>query len=597
MTTMVERMNGRGPYMRRTHGSERRGVTPVPDLHFAAQRRQSRADKELIIAKMLQRERNTNTPEKFSLGNHELPAFQHKSELLANIDAYKAVIVGGETGSGKSTQLPQYLYEAGYDMTIMLVPRRIIADGLGERIREELTSQIADIDAEEVVGIIHGERVERHENNKILVMTPNTFIKMEKDLRTIYGDKKLAIVADEVHEANLFTEIAVGVAAMSVRDQDGWRLVAASATHNAETLQGPFQRLNDGFVPTVEIQGRPFSVELREESELTPMQAYARDAHEHKKAMIFTSGKKEIQHIIDETRRELDLIEKGLSDTVIFRILHGELTEAELSHVDDPIPEGHRLVVVSSPAGMSGITIPGVTYVATDGTINRSELDEDRASGLRRCYLSKAGITQQIGRAGRDVPGGVGVLCEPVMIRQKNQRVSQQSQSDKEMTGGMPYVPFTERTEHEPAEIYSTNLSRIVLSVATLGYSFAELNEYIPHRVKQESIINAEEVLARLGALDDDALITELGKGMDKFPVTPELARGLYEANGLGRSLQHMARAAFIAAAVDVGGLQDYTADETVARVRKQIIRHTTDDDFIAQLDLMTKLYERTDDE
>jgi len=592
---MAERQNGRAPFTRRNHGSERRGVTPVPDLNFAALRRQSQGDRERILEKM--RERVAVAPEKFSLGNHELPAFKHKAELVANIDAYKAVIVGGETGSGKSTQLPQYLYEAGYDMTIMLVPRRVIADGLGDRIRDELTSQIADINADETVGIIHGERVERHENNKILVMTPNTFIKMEKDLRALYGDKKLAIVADEIHEANLFTEIAVGVAAMSVRDQENWRLIAASATHNIETLQGPFQMLNNGFVPTVEIKGRPFNVELREEPELTPMQAYARDGHDHAKAMIFTSGKKEIQHIIEETRRELELNEKRSSEKVIFRILHGELTEAELSHVDDPMPEGYRLVVVSSPAGMSGITIPGVTYVATDGTINRSELDDDKASGLRRCYLSKAGITQQIGRAGRDVPGGIGVLCSPVMLKRKNQRTGKELENDEDSLKGMPYKHFSERAEHEPPEIYSTNLSRIILSVAALGYSFAELNEYIPHRVTQDSIINAEEVLARLGALDDDNLITELGRGMDKFPVTPELARGLYEASRPGRSLQHMARAAFIASAVDVGGLQDHQADETAARLRRQIIRHTTDDDFIAQLDLMTKLYERTDDE
>jgi HrpA-like RNA helicase len=601
---MGERMNGRAPYARRTQGSGQRGHAPTPSFHETEYRlRQSRQDREKTFALWKPREREAVAEEHLGLGNRELPAFNHKFELVANIEAHKAVIVGGETGSGKSTQLPQYLYEAGYDMTIMLVPRRVIADGLGDRIRAELAGQIEGLDVGETVGIIHGERVERHGNNKIMVMTPNTFIKMEKELRELYGDKKLAIIADEIHEANLFTEIAVGVAALSVRDQENWRLVAASATHNTKTLQAPFSKLNDGYVPSVEIKGRPFNVELREEPALNPMQAYARDSFNyeegvvaHEKTMIFTSGKKEIQYIIDGTRRELEKLEKGSSNRVIFRVLHGELTETELSHINDPIPEGYRLVVVSSPAGMSGITIPGVTYVATDGTINRSELDDDKASGLMRRQLSKAGITQQIGRAGRDVAGGIGVLCAPVIVKNPKKGAKEKPTKtcdENDEPKGIVFTPFTKRIEHEPPEIYSTNLSRVVLSVSSLGYNFAELNEYIPHPVQEPNIISAEKALKRLGALDANGVVTKMGKGMDRYPVTPELARGLYEAEG-HHIAQHMARAAFIAAAIDVGGLQDHQATEEAKKMRRQIIRSTSSDDFIVQLDLMTKLYERT---
>lgn len=588
---MAERLNGRSPYTRRTYGSERRGSTPVPAYSLVERQKQSQEDKARLQRLIReQSERLVETPERPSLGNRELPAFKHKAELVGTIESHKATVVGGETGSGKSTQLPQYLYEAGYDMTVMLVPRRVIADGLGDRVREELSSQIEGFNAEEEVGIIHGERVERHDNNKIVVMTPNTFIKMQTELSETHGDKKVAIVADEIHEANLYTEIAVGVAALSVQQNDNWRLVAASATHNADTLEAPFQKLNNGFVPKVEIEGRPFNVELREEPELTPMQAYARDGHEHTKAMIFTSGKEEISHIIEQTRNELESQQRGSSNDVVFRILHGELTEIELSHIDDPIPEGQRLVVVSSPAGMSGITIPGVTYVVTDGTINRSELDEDKADGLRRHTLSKAGVTQQIGRAGRDVPGGIGVLCAPVVVKKRGA-----ARDENSSLAPNTFTPFNEREAHEPPEIYSTNLERIVLSVATLGYNFSELNEYIPHPVQQIDIVNAEEALARIGALDDENKVTSVGAKMNEYPIMPELARGLVEA-GHSRTLQHMVRAAFIAAAIDVGGIQDYRASEDAQKTRRQIIRHTSEDDLIVQLDLMTKLYERTDE-
>lgn len=594
---MVERFNGKAPYVRRTHGSERRGVRPVPDLDFGYTQRQSMQDRQKVLA--LIRERHRQQAEKIhdhGLGNPDLPAFKHKAELVANIDAHKAVIVGGETGSGKSTQLPQYLYEAGYDMTIMLVPRRIIADGLGDRIGEELSNQIEGFKAEEEVGIIHGERTMRHKDNRIIVMTPNTFIKMKGELEQTLGDKKVAIVADEIHEANLFTEIAVGVAAMAVEKNEDWRLIAASATHNAQTLQKPFQKLNKGYVPSIEIEGRPFQIEFIEEPKLTPMEAYARDGAEHQKAMIFTSGKNEIKYIIEQTKLELEKQEKGSSDNVEFRILHGELTEFERAHIDEPTQEGRRLVIVSSPAGMSGITISGVTYVATDGTINRSELDDDNAEGLVRHYLSKAGITQQIGRAGRDVPGGVGVLCKPVVVKKGKARDELAYGSEAVLAqDGMPYKAYEDRDEHEPPEIYITNLSSVVLSVAANDYSFTQINDYIPHPVKIGGIITAEESLTRIGALDDDGKITQVGIGMEKFPVRPELARGLYEAQRSDRRM-HMARAALIAAAIDVGGIKDYDASDEALKTQRQIIRHTSKDDLIVELDLMTKLFERTDE-
>ena len=586
---MTEKTNGEAAFTRRTHGSSRRGVFPVPATSISSRQEQSRGDKARLIELMRQRNAERITELESDLGNKELPAYKHKQEILANIESYKAIILGGATGSGKSTQLPQYLYEAGYDMTIMLVPRRVIADGLGDRIRDELSNQIEGFNAEETVGIVHGERVERHDNNKILVMTPNTFIKMEQDLRERFGDKKLAIVADEIHEANLFTEIATGAAAMSVRQHESWRLIAASATHNADTLQKPFQKLNNGaYVPEIMIEGRPFDIEIQEAPTMTPMEVYASVGHEHEKTMIFTSGKREIDHIIEETKYALDKNQSGSSEKVVFRKLHGELSEYELSHIDDPIPPDCRLVIVSSPAGMSGITIPGVTLVISDGTINRQELDEDGVPGLKRDQLAKSEITQQAGRAGRDVPGGLAIIAKPTAImddilRQRGETVE---------VSQMEFVEFTNRKEHAPPEIYSTNLSRVVLSTARLNYRFSDINEYIPHPVKSSEIIKAEEALSRLGALDDEDKITTIGKFMDDFPISPELSRGLFEVRKRDGTQQQLARAAFIAAALNEGGLQDFSEKDKIEW--KKLLRTSTSNDYIAQLDIMTALEEAT---
>lgn len=587
---MAERLNGKAAFTRRTHGADRRGVFPVPSLGYVSgPNEQSKRDKQRVLDIIKQR-RQERLAEQFpDLGNKELPAYKYKQEIIANVDAYKAIILGGETGSGKSTQIPQFLYEAGYDKIFVLVPRRVIADGLGERIREEMSSQIEGFEAEKSVGIVHGERSELDEENRIIVMTPNTYVRMEADIRRKYADKKVAIMPDEVHEANLFTEISIGTAAMGVQANEHWRIIAASATHNASTLQPAFQQLNgERYVPHITIEGRPFQVELVEEPNETPMEVYARMGADHQKSMLFTSGKKEIDHIINETIAALEKNASGSSKQVVFRKLHGELSEVELAHINDEIPEGYRLVIVSSPAGMSGITIPGVTLVVTDGTINRQELDEDGIPGLRRHYLSKAGVTQQIGRAGRDVPGGIGVLAKPTtvvedMLKKRGSTIDMPQ---------MPYISFGERAEHEPPEIYSSNLSRVVLSVAALDRRFSDINPYIPHSVKQTAIINAEESLSRLGALDEEDAITVTGRSMDMFPISPELSRGLHEVRTSGRSLQQLARAALLASAVEVGGLQDFA--EKQEPTWRQLVRPTTSDDFIAQLDIMSALEEAT---
>jgi HrpA-like RNA helicase len=577
-------------FRRRDHGSERRGVFSVAaDINSLAYRQEQ--SKQAIAKKLakirLAQQARAELLQKTDLGNKSLPAYKHKQEIVANIDAYKAVILGGPTGSGKSTQLPQYLYEAGYDKTIILVPRRIIADGLGERIRDEFKDQLGAEESENLVGIVHGERVELHDDNRVMVMTPNTFNRMEKDLSEKYGDKKVAIISDEIHEANLFTEIATGIAAMAVQDHEDWRLVAASATHNSESLQKSFQALNkDSYVPMINIEGRPFNVDMEETPGMNLMEVYAKVGKEHEKAMLFTSGKREIDHIIEQTIEELNRNDPDASKSVVFRKLHGELSELELSHIDDPVPEGSRLVIVSSPAGMSGITIPGVTLVVTDGTINRQELDEDGIPGLVRHYLSKDEIIQQIGRAGRDVAGGIGYIADPTTVMDDELR-----KRGKEVeVPQMDYVPFEEREQHAPPEIYHTNLSRVVLSVAVLNLRFGDINEYIPHSVAPSAIINAEESLSRLGALNDEDKVTGMGREMDAFPISPELSRGLVEmqrAERRGeRTAQHLARSAFIAAAVETGGLQDFTAKKP--KTWRALIRPDVSDDFIAQLDLMT---------
>lgn len=571
------------PYAQRRHGSEQRGVASVPRglQRFDAQQ-QSRLDKQRMIEAARLRLESTQE-DKDGLGNKNLPVYKHKKEIIDLVENYKAVILGGPTGSGKSTQVPQYLLEEGY-RTYMLVPRRIIADGLYDRLIEELSEHYGKEEAERIVGIAHGERSEHSEESRIMVMTPNTFARMEAGIRAQYGQERVAIVSDEIHEANLYTEIATGIAAQAVDEHETWRLIAASATHNAASLQAVFGNINGGFVPAIEIEGRPFEVELQEASAESPMEVYARVGSDHAKSMIFTSGKKEIDHIIDETIKTLETYEKGSSQNVVFRKLHAELSDVELLHINDSIPEDKRLVIVSSPAGMSGITIPGVTLVVTDGTINRAELDDNNVSGLTRKYLSKAEIIQQIGRAGRDVAGGVGIVAAPTAVMEDRLRAYGREVDVEQM----PYLSFSARDEFGPPEISSSNLLGVTLTIASLDRKFADINSYLPHQQAPSVISNAGTSLARIGALDDDDCITDIGRKMSDLPIRPELSRGVIEAVMQGRPLQQLARIAIIAAAIDAGGVQEFSNKKSRSRRWESLLRPTTQDDVIAQLDLVT---------
>lgn len=586
---MGEKNNGRRLYQRPNHGTEHRGVFSTPSISMVGyQRDQARLDKEALLKRLKERYQ-ARLEVSTGIGNQELPAYRHKAEIVDAINANKAIILGGETGSGKSTQVPQYLLEEGYDKVYVLVPRRVISNNLVDRIRDELQPHIGEVT--ETVGVVHGERVELSDNNRIVIMTADTFNAMLPDIEAQHSDKKVAIISDEIHEANLFTEIATGLAAIAVQEHDDWHLVASSATHNVSTLTSQFARINgttEEDVPIVTIEGRPHSVERKEAPNQTPMEVYAGFDTRPDKTMIFTSGKREISYVIEKTRMAMEAREKGSSANVIFRKLHGELTEAELLHINDPIPEGYKLAIVASPAGMSGITIPGITHVITDGTINRPELDNDGVSGLRRHYLSRAGIMQQIGRAARDVGGGIGIIAKPITIDEDKSKGYYKDEDSYTMD--FKSYDDSDRLDHEPAEIYHSNLASVVLRLAALNRRFDEINDYIPHKVAPSAIVSAEQALARLGALDEDGNITKIGKLMNSFPVNPELSRGLAEAAINSRPIQHMAHMAIIAAAVEQGGLQDFSNNRSTRWQR--LIRPSTDDDFIAQLDITLGMVE-----
>ena len=533
----------------------------------------------------------TIAPEYRDLGSRELPIYHNRRDLVTMVHRNRVSMLEGETGSGKTSQLWQYLLGEGYDLTVVLVPRKVIAENVYERAREELTEQRGAELADTTIGIMHSDRVERHENDKVVFMTAGTFTKIFPSIEEEYADRPIAIISDEVHEADLPVELATAIAAQSLDDHEKWRLVLSSATQNKEKVQAALGPVNGGEVPVVSVEGRPNNITFIEEPHLTVIQAYMKYRRHQmvaenemgseqeevepgplrEKAMIFQPGKADTKEVISDIYKQLGRAE-GRRDggTRGFRpaVLHSKITQAAMQQIMAETLPGEHVVIASTSAGQSGITIPKLSLVITDGRTKRSELDSEGTSGLFIRDAAQAEITQQGGRAGRDIENGLCVLTKA------------------ESVIGEPYFKsFEEREKHAPAQIHQTNIMRTVLSVVALGRDFTKLNEYLLSPVDDEqTILEALEGLYRLGAIDEDNQVTELGHLMDMFPLRPELSRGVVEAWKGGHSLQTIANVTAVASAIEAGGMASF--EDGVGTAWKKLLRSTTADDCIAQLDM-----------
>lgn len=595
---MAERKNGRSPRVmteRRAHGTERQGMFAVPSKDLLQRQEQSRRNRQELINALLEKQFKQTVEVVVEeevvheIGNKELPVFEHKQEIIEAIQNNRAVIIISATGGGKSTQVPQFMYEAGAAHVHVLQQRRTMVDGLSDRIQKELNDTLGEEAADNLVGAVHGKRVDLHDNNRITPTTAATFVKRLPKIEAEYGDEEVVIFLDEAHEDDLQMELAVGVAGIAAARHPKWRIVVASATIDPDPLKTPLGRITNFTnpetveVPILKIEGRPHNMEMHEASNLNPAEAFLEHGDGHRVSILATRGFEQLGAMRKVIRAGLEKHAPGSSEDVLFREYSSKTTtyqRAEIARLAENLPEGKRLVVVATPAARSGITIPGTSFVATDGLVNREVRDEFGARGLIASVAAKAEIIQTLGRGGRDVDGAVGYICRPMPRETKASRVDEYNKI-------YPFVPFEEREEYPTPAIFNSNLSELLLSAASANADLLKFNKLILNEQDAKVLNNAINRLRNVfGALDENGKITEIGRLMSRFPVASEISRGLAEGMLKGRSRQHMARMALIAAAVDVGGLQDYRENRDEAEWRS-FLGVNTDDDYIAQLDFL----------
>ncbi|GAA1499148.1 ATP-dependent RNA helicase HrpA [Paeniglutamicibacter kerguelensis] len=522
-----------------------------------------------------------------------LPVSARRDDIKSAIKDHQVVIVAGETGSGKTTQLPKMLLELGLGEKGMIghtQPRRLAARTVAERIAEELGTTIGD-----EVGFHVRFTGETSRNTKVKVMTDGIL------LAEIQRDKLLkkynAIIIDEAHERSLNIDFLLGYLRRILPKRPDLKIVITSATIDPERFAEHFAA--EGAygaepvpAPIIEVSGRTFPVELRyrplnpadgmDEDELDPdAQVEDRDPLDAicdavdelaKEApgdiLIFFSGEREIRDAAEALRARVQT-NKRLSGTEILP-LFARLSLAEQHRVFHP--GSARRIVLATNVAETSLTVPGIKYVIDTGTARISRYSHrTKVQRLPIERVSQASANQRSGRCGR-VSDGIAIRLY--------------SEED-----------FESRPEFTDPEILRTNLAAVILQMSSMGVvrtarDVADFPFVQPPDSK--SIADGVALLRELGALNTgtDATVTAVGKHLAQLPVDVRLGRMIVESGKRGCAKEVMV----LAAALSIQDPRERPSEETGKRERAQELhKRFVDDksDFSSLLNLWRYLQEQ----
>lgn len=458
--------------------------------------------------------------------NTSLPIYDYKEQITKAVQTHAVTIITAETGSGKSTQVPQYLYHVGYDV-VVTEPRRMAAWSLAQRVAEEMDTPLG-----EIVGFRTAFERKDSLNTAILYCTDG--LELVRTL-TDTTDRQRVLIIDEVHEWNCNIETLVGWCKKKV--EEGWctKVVIMSATLERRSLAEYF----GGDVSLLEVPGKVFPVEFKQKWKEDLIPNILAMISEGRNTLVFVPGKREIKETIEKLR------EHQVNAQIL--PLHGELDTEEQKKCfkNYSIPK----VVVATNVAQTSITIPDIDAVVDTGKERRSEA-KDGIQGLFLRDISKADCLQRKGRAGRTKEGKY-ILS-----------------SDK---------PFEDREEFCVPEIQRSMLEQIVLRLASIEIDAIDFPFF--HQPDVEELIRAKQTLIDLGALKENNEVTPIGYKMAKMPISVESARMIIEAEKYGVTEDVIK----IASIIEIGTLLDREGSY-------QTFTRETESDLLAELDVWEAL-------
>ena len=488
-----------------------------------------------------------------------LPVTQRKDDIAAAIRDAQVVVVAGETGSGKTTQIPKICLELGRGVHGLIghtQPRRLAARSVAERIAEELGTPL---------GTTVGYTVRFHDQ-----VGDDTLVKLMTDgilLAEIARDRNLSaydtLIIDEAHERSLNIDFLLGYLSQLLPRRPDLKVVITSATIDPERFAEHF-----GGAPIVEVSGRGFPVEVRYrpflDEDCDQVQAIVEAVAELSgegpgDVLVFLSGEREIRDTADALRA---MVPEGTEVLPLF----ARLSAADQHRVFAPHP-GRRIVLATNVAETS-LTVPGIRYVIDPGTARVSRYSQrTKVQRLPIEAISQASATQRAGRCGRVAPG----ICVRLYEEQD----------------------LLARPEFTDPEILRTNLASVILQMTALGLGDIAAFPFL-EPPDQRNIQDGLDLLHELGALDlrqqdPRRRLTSVGRTLAQLPLDPRLARMVVEAdrNGCVRDVL------VIVAALSIQDPRERPQDrqQAAAELHKRFADETSD--FLAYLNLWRYLQEQ----
>eukprot|EP00795_Rhopilema_esculentum_P012353 gene12353-3006_t len=451
----------------------------------------------ILFFKDFQQKSNFSKIAKLRRDQENLPIRQYKDQIIHAVQYFQAVIIAGDTGCGKSTQVPQYLMSAGFQKIACTQPRRIACISLAKRVGYETLNEYGSQVAYQV-----RFDASKTQLTRILFLTEGLL------LRQLQTDPQLkqysVIVVDEVHERHINGDFLLGVLRCLLEQRKDLKLVLMSATINISLFASYFEG-----APVVHVPGRLFSIDMQylphfleareknDRSERLDPSPYLRimqlidnkyPSSERGDLLIFMSGMAEIEAVVDAASEYAQKTKRW-----IILPLHSSLSIEDQDKVFDIAPEGVRKCIVSTNIAETSITIDGIRFIADSGKVKEMSFDNQlKMQRLQEFWISQASAEQRKGRAGRTGPG----VCFRLYSRED-------------------YSAFA---EYSTPEIQRVPLDNLVLQMANLGLRDPMKFPFIESPPKS-SLEGATFFLKQQNALSEEGCLTPIGKMLAQLPV------------------------------------------------------------------------------
>lgn len=431
----------------------------------------------------------------------QLPVYRQKEKILDCLKDHSVIIVQSPTGSGKTTQIPIILHDAGYGErgTIGITqPRRIATLSVSDFIARQLKCRVGDF-----VGYKMRFDDKTSPYTRLKIMTDGILLQELKQDPLL--SKYSVIMVDEAHERSLNIDFILGLLKGILKERNDFKVIISSATINTET----FSQYFDG-APVVTIETPIFPVQMvykpladRHDEELlfteiADIIEKRIKSHQTGDILVFLSGEAAIKSCLKE------IVSRSMVKNLVLYPLYGRLSKEEQERVFTPTPSGMVKVVVSTNIAETSVTIDGVSAVIDSGMAKVNFYNNKTyTSSLIESEISRASADQRKGRAGRTGPGDCYRLYSKMSYEHKPR--------------------FT--TE----EIFRTDLAEVILRMADLGIKDFEHFDFIS-KPNLASIVGGMETLMLLEAITPERDLTEIGKMMVDFPLLPRHSRMIIEA-------------------------------------------------------------------